>query len=226
MTLGRKLEVTIEAGMSMTTIAISLANRVAGGLWHVLRPERVSRSGKIRESLHFFIIHLRDFMHFKSMHGRLPTFSLILASLALTGCLASSPTKTEEAAPTAPTNNQGGKAKAAATAPAEAGDKKEVKGTNGWTGTISGKPAKNSKFNRLKIGMSPKQVTDLIGQPNDQSAHITGKAFIPFYYGSGGNEVVYYYKGLGRLYFANNTALSTDRGLNLIEHDAAEDGYP
>lgn len=167
-------------------------------------------------------------MHFKSMHGQLPTFSLMLASVALTGCLASLPTKTEEAAPATPTSNQGAKGKPASAAPAAeaSGDKKEVKGINGWTGTITGKPAKNSKFNRLKIGMSPKQVTDLIGQPNDQSAHITGKAFIPFYYGSGGNEIVYYYKGLGRLYFANNTALSTDRGLNLVEHDPSEDGYP
>jgi hypothetical protein len=167
-------------------------------------------------------------MNLNSLPIRLHTFSLMLASLALSGCLATSPTKTDEAAPAAPANNQAGKAKAASAAASAAegsGDKKEVKGINGWTGTITGKPAKNSKFNRLKIGMGPKQVTDLIGQANDQSAHITGKAFIPFYYGSGGHEMVYYYKGLGRLYFANNTALSSDRGLSTIEHDVSEDGY-
>jgi hypothetical protein len=39
------------------------------------------------------------------------------------------------------------------------------------------------KFTRLQIGMPMKQVTDLIGQPSDQGAYITGKAFIPFYFG-------------------------------------------
>ena len=58
-----------------------------------------------------------------------------------------------------------------------------VKGINGWEGEIIGKPAKGSKFTKLKIGMTMKQVTKLIGQPSDQGAYVTGKAWIPYYHG-------------------------------------------
>ncbi|MEC5384657.1 hypothetical protein VVD49_02925 [Uliginosibacterium sp. H3] len=69
-------------------------------------------------------------------------------------------------------------------------------------GEITGKPAAGSKFGKLKIGMSMKQVTDLIGQPSDQGAYITGKAFIPFYYGGDRHRYEAVYKGTGRLIFA------------------------
>jgi hypothetical protein len=74
-------------------------------------------------------------------------------------------------------------------------DTQQVKGINGWEGEISGKPAPGSKFTRLQIGMSMKQVTDLIGQPTDQGAYVTGKAWIPFYYGSDRYRHEAVYKG-------------------------------
>jgi len=43
-----------------------------------------------------------------------------------------------------------------------------VKGLNGWEGEILGTPVKDSSFTKLQIGMSLKQVTDLIGEPTDQ----------------------------------------------------------
>jgi hypothetical protein len=61
----------------------------------------------------------------------------------------------------------------------EAGSGRTVKGLNGYEGEITGNPARNSKFTRLQIGMSARQVTDLAGQPTDQGAYVTGKAFIP-----------------------------------------------
>ena len=45
-------------------------------------------------------------------------------------------------------------------------------------------PVANSKFSKLQIGMSIKQVTDLTGEPTDQGAYVTGKAFIPFFFGA------------------------------------------
>jgi hypothetical protein len=66
----------------------------------------------------------------------------------------------------------------------EAGYGQKVKGLGDWEGEITGKPAPGSKFTQLQIGMPMRQVMDLIGQPSDQGAYITGKAWIPFYFGS------------------------------------------
>jgi len=60
----------------------------------------------------------------------------------------------------------------------------KVKGLDGWEGEIIGNPAPGSKFGQLKIGMSSKQAMDIAGTPTDQSSCITGKAFIPFFFGS------------------------------------------
>lgn len=84
----------------------------------------------------------------------------------------------------------------------EAGSGRTVKGLNGYEGEITGNPARNSKFARLQIGMSARQVTDLAGQPTDQGAYVTGKAFIPFYFGSDRHRFEMTYKGQGRLIFA------------------------
>ena len=45
----------------------------------------------------------------------------------------------------------------------ESGSGRTVKGMNDYEGEITGNPAPNSKFTRLQIGMSLKQVTDLAG---------------------------------------------------------------
>jgi hypothetical protein len=68
----------------------------------------------------------------------------------------------------------------------------------------------------LKIGMTSAQVVGLLGQPNDQGAHPTGKAFIPFYYGSDKfrHEVVY--KGQGRLLFASGGGFGWNADTHLI----------
>ena len=129
------------------------------------------------------------------------------------------------------TRNQGN---TASTAPAAASSKsaekpkdtRNVKGINGWEGTISGKPAPRSTFKKLKIGMSLKQVTDLIGQPTDQGAYVTGKAWIPFYFGSDRYRHELVYKGMGRLIFAGGSAGDFSSG-HLVEiiHNAKEVGY-
>jgi hypothetical protein len=68
-------------------------------------------------------------------------------------------------------------------------------------GEIVGTPAPNSQFAKLKLGMSKKQVTDLIGHPSEQNSRIGGKAFIPFYYGGDRTETMFYYKAEGSLLF-------------------------
>jgi hypothetical protein len=101
---------------------------------------------------------------------------------------------------------------------AKSGDAKE--------GEIVGTPAKNSKFTKLQMGMGMKQVTDLIGPPTDQGAYVTGKAFIPFYFGSDRYRHELVYKGQGRLVFAGGSAGNLGAGrLIRITHNANEPGY-
>jgi hypothetical protein len=114
----------------------------------------------------------------------------------------------------------------AAKAPAAAGDTVHVKGLNDWEGDITGKPAASSRFTRLTIGMGMRQVTDIVGQPTDQGAYITGKAWIPFYFGSDRYRHEMVYKGQGRLIFAGGSAGDWSNGnLIWIIHNAAEAGY-
>lgn len=108
----------------------------------------------------------------------------------------------------------------------EAGSGRTVKGLNGYEGEITGNPARNSKFARLQIGMSAKQVTDLAGPPTDQGAYVTGKAFIPFYFGSDRHRFEMTYKGQGRLVFAGGgMGEYTSGNLIWIIHNANESGY-
>lgn len=108
----------------------------------------------------------------------------------------------------------------------EAGSGRTVKGLNGYEGEITGTPARNSRFARLQIGMSAKQVTDLAGPPTDQGAYVTGKAFIPFYFGSDRHRYEMTYKGQGRLVFAGGGMGDYSSGnLIWIIHNSNETGY-
>lgn len=131
------------------------------------------------------------------------------------------------------TGSSSSPAPAAAPAPAPApaakaqtGDTQRVKGINNREGDITGKPAANSRFTKLTIGMGLRQVTDLVGQPTDQGAYITGKAFIPWYFGSDRYRHELVYKGQGRLIFAGGSAGDYSSGhLIWIIHNASEGGY-
>jgi len=106
----------------------------------------------------------------------------------------------------------------------EAGYGETVTGIGDWEGEITGKPAPGSKFTQLQIGMPMKQVTDIVGEPTDQGAYVTGKAFIPFYFGSDRHRYELAYKGQGRLIFAGR---GWDTGGNLIWiiHNKDDSGY-
>jgi hypothetical protein len=108
----------------------------------------------------------------------------------------------------------------------EAGRGQTVKGIDGWEGEITGKPAPNSKFTKLQIGMSLRRVTDIAGQPSDQGAYVTGKAWIPFYFGSDRYRHEMVYKGQGRLIFAGGSVGDYSSGhLIWIIHNANEPAY-
>ncbi len=106
----------------------------------------------------------------------------------------------------------------------EAGYGETVTGLGDWEGEITGKPAPGSKFTQLQIGMPMKQVTDLVGQPTDQGAYITAKAFIPFFFGGDKHRYEMAYKGQGRLVFAGES-MGTGGNLIWIIHNKDDSGY-
>ncbi len=64
---------------------------------------------------------------------------------------------------------------------------------------LIGKPAPNSKFAKLRFGMSPQQVMNTIGAPADTNTHETGKRWIPFYFGPDARRTEVVYPGEGCL---------------------------
>ncbi len=107
----------------------------------------------------------------------------------------------------------------------EAGSGRTVKGINDYEGEITGNPAPKSKFNQLQIGMSLKQVTDIVGQPTDQGAYVTGKAWIPFYFGGDRHRYEAVYEKQGRLIFAGSSGFDSNTHLIWIIHNAGEGRY-
>ena len=110
----------------------------------------------------------------------------------------------------------------------ESGSGQQVKGINDWEGEITGIAAPGTKFSKLQIGMGQRQAMDIAGAPTDQGAYVTGKAFIPWYFGADKHRYEMVYKGMGRLIFASGGGWGYDSsGGNLvwIIHNANEPGY-
>ena len=82
----------------------------------------------------------------------------------------------------------------------------------------------NSPLAKVKEGMGMKEVQDLIGPPTDTNSHVTGKAFIPFYYGPDSAEVEAYYKGMGRIVYSAGGFSGGARVIS-VEYDPNETGY-
>jgi outer membrane protein assembly factor BamE (lipoprotein component of BamABCDE complex) len=93
-------------------------------------------------------------------------------------------------------------------------------------GGIIGDIPEDSKFAKIEIGMPEAQVYDLIGYPTDTTAYITGKSFIPFYYGSDAARTEAIYKDEGRITFTGGTGFGARTfQVYRIVYDPTEDGY-
>lgn len=92
-------------------------------------------------------------------------------------------------------------------------------------GEIIGKPAKNSKFSKIQIGMGRKQVEDIIGLPSDSHVYNTGKMFIPFYFGKDAYRIETFYKKEGSLTFEGGGVTGTSGVLIRVSVDSTADGY-
>ena len=170
-------------------------------------------------------------MPFRTHHTVLSILLISAISLMLPGCAshssknaASSSNAETHANTIGPGMNSNGEVTDSKSV--EGGHGQKVKGLGDWEGEITGKAKSDSAFNKLQIGMPMKQVIDLIGQPTDQGAYITGKAFIPFYFGSDRHRYEMVYKGLGRLIFAGGSLGDFMSGhLIWIIHYPNEGGY-
>ena len=159
-------------------------------------------------------------MHF---HQRI----ISIVSLALLFGCASQQAKTDASSTnsTAPAETaQKAKSPTAHTEPATAGVRK-VKTKDGLEGEIVGTPAAKSKFAKLQIGMPQRQVEDLIGAPSDTKTYVTGKAWIPFYFGKDTYRFETFYKHEGRLTFEGGGITGSSGKLIRVTVDTSEDGY-
>lgn len=161
-----------------------------------------------------------------TLHRTLHLAALLAAVAALAGCETVKSVTGQSPSP-APASAAAPAPAAAAAKTAAAGDTVRVKGINDWEGDITGKPLANSRFTRLRIGAGMRQVTDIVGQATDQGADVTGKASIPFYFGSDRYRHEMVYKGQGRLMFADGSAGDWANGnLIWIIHNGAQGRLP
>jgi len=65
-------------------------------------------------------------------------------------------------------------------------------------------PPASSRLSKVKLGMNGSEVRKVLGDPDNAHAYITGKSWIPFYYGTDTSRTDWMYKGMGRVVFSRN----------------------
>jgi hypothetical protein len=164
----------------------------------------------------------------KSSVAAIVAISAVLGACAQTGGTAS--TRPDQGSQSSSTNKIGpgmnANGEVIDATKVESGYGQKVKGINDFDGEVTGIAVPNGRFSQLQIGMGIRQVMDIVGPPTDQGAYITGKAFIPFYFGSDRNRFEMFYKGRGRLIFAGGSVGNPSGGnLIWIINSATEPGY-
>jgi hypothetical protein len=84
-------------------------------------------------------------------------------------------------------------------------------------------PPAGHRLANVEPGMTPGQVTGILGAPTSEQSYQTGKAWIPFYWGSDLARTDWKYAGEGRVVFSQNRwsgALKVIR----VDYDPGEDG--
>ncbi len=85
-------------------------------------------------------------------------------------------------------------------------------------------PVPGTPLARVEMGMSEGQVRNILGEPTSQNSYMTGKAWIPYYYGSDTSRMDYKYKGVGVVVFGRNRYSGQTRVIR-VDYDPAEDGF-
>jgi len=84
-------------------------------------------------------------------------------------------------------------------------------------------PPADSTLAKVAIGMKPEQVKEIMGEPTSQSTYMTGKAWIPWYFGPT-HQTDWKYKDIGRVVFVNNRWSGQIQSVARIDYDPSEDG--
>ena len=114
------------------------------------------------------------------------TLVVPVALLALLGCAhrnsSSTSTTSSSSSSAAPANTATDSAQAASTNPIP----------------------KGHPFEKVKYDMTDAQVKQILGAPATTQAYVSGKTFIPYYYGTEGSRESWTYKGKGMIVFSRN----------------------
>ena len=76
----------------------------------------------------------------------------------------------------------------------------------------------------VRPGMDAAQVQRLVGAPTSERPFITGKAFVPWYFGPDRTRTAYYYKGQGRVIFSGDPVNANSRVVE-VQFDPSEPGF-
>jgi hypothetical protein len=83
----------------------------------------------------------------------------------------------------------------------------------------------DSPLAKVQIGMTAQQVSSILGMPTNQVSYASGKAWIPFYFGSDVRRTEWSYKGLGRVVFTGGNQWGGGGGqVERIDYDPTETG--
>jgi hypothetical protein len=77
-------------------------------------------------------------------------------------------------------------------------------------------PPSDCALAKVEMGMNDAQVRKILGDPDNANAYMTGKSWIPFYFGTDTTRSDWMYKGMGRVVFSRN---QYSGGLKVIRVD-------
>jgi hypothetical protein len=81
-----------------------------------------------------------------------------------------------------------------------------------------------TKLAKVEKKMTPDQVREIMGEPDNEKSYVTGQAFNPFNYGgNSGANVEWSYKGVGRVIFTVHRWTSR-LAVTRIDYDPTETG--
>lgn len=65
-------------------------------------------------------------------------------------------------------------------------------------------PPRDSEFAKVQMGSTDTAVRKLLGDPDESNAYMTGKSWIPFYFGPDTHRTDWMYTGQGRVVFSRS----------------------
>jgi len=79
-------------------------------------------------------------------------------------------------------------------------------------------PLAGSDLAKIQLGTSEYEVRKLLGEPDNTNAYMTGKAWIPFYFGTDVARTDWMYTGKGRVVFSRNRYTCALKVIKVMHH--------